>query len=826
MLSTRELQYIKQGRHMARTDLKWLCQKVLNRAAPYHIFKEGVHDKMLNHLQHFDVQGEDKLDGNGYRYIPPGDPNLVLPGSRRRLLLAPRGWYKTSYNVIAHTIQWILNYPDVTILIVHASQEVAEHMIVQIKNQFQTNPVMRYFFPEFCPATNIKEWGTRQYFSCPARTVFTMAPTVSVGGIESIRTGMHYHVLKFTDIVDEKNSSTREQCKKIIYSYGMCRNLLISPSYWIDIEGTRYDFGDLYGRIVDEWIEEKPENRTYQVFTMGCYQKDLKGAAEKFTPDELGAPYYLDEEGRKVSRFPEEFSLEKLEAMRKDPVTGEQLFCCTPGWSPVLMDDWTEKRIEDVQVGDTVVGFGMEHRGLWDRTILRRSRVLAKGSLKAPVVCVVTNLGSTIYCTPDHQWYNGRELGASDGHSPYLPPKVNRRLVRVYDDLVPQTPKHSALWNHLAGLIDGEGHIRKTNACITLSQSPTANGDVCKKIESLLTELNIPWGVHNRKDQGFCKIWWLKGGRALSVKLLNYCDLGKRKQLVDQLWACNGKVSKGRDGRERIVSIEPIGEQEVFWLQTETGNYVVQGFASKNSQQLNDPLATEETQQPFPLKYLRWKTGEELKRIPMQYFITTIDTAEKVTDRSDYTCITTCGWDRAGRCYVVDVRLGKFLPEETVEHIFGVHQKYHPTKILIEETGFVRGLMPAVARMRDTLGIYPNIDFIKRDTNLGKAERILGWQPFYKNGMVYFSSDLPDFVKDQLNHQLSRFPKYQHDDLLDTLADQLQHKSFFGVTKASPTEREVMEKAQEILIYKKTGYEAVFGEEKPVSSGYDGLGAL
>ncbi len=573
MISPKELEYIKRGRYLARTDLKWLCQKVLNRAAPYHIFQPGVHDKMVEHLQKFDVQGEDRLiEGRGFEYFPPGDPNLVLTGSRRRLLLAPRGWFKTSYNVIAHTIQWILNYPDVTVLIVHASQEVAEHMIIQIKNQFQANPVMRYFFPEFCPSPSVKEWGTRQYFSTPARTVFTMAPTVSVGGIESIRTGMHYHVLKFTDIVDEKNSSTREQCKKIIYSYGMCRNLLISPSYWIDIEGTRYDFGDLYGRVVDEWLTEPEDGKTFQIFTMGCYHKDLNGKVERFTPDELSAPYLLDAAGHKISRFPNEFPLDKLEAMRKDPVTGEQLFC---------------------------------------------------------------------------------------------------------------------------------------------------------------------------------------------------------------------------------------------------------------SQQLNDPTATEDTQQPFPLKYLRWKTGEELKKIPMQYYITTIDTAEKVTDRSDYTAIVTCGWDRYGRCYVVDVRLGKYLPEEIVEHVFGVHQKYKPVKILVEETGFVRGLQPSVARVRDTLGIYPNFEFIPRDTLHSKAERILGLQPFYKNGMIYFSKDLTDFVKDQLQHQLSRFPKYQHDDLLDALADQLQHKQFFGVTKPAPSEREIMERAQEAMIYKKQGYEALFGEQTDATSTmYDGLGAL
>jgi hypothetical protein len=112
-------------------------------------------------------------------------------------------------NVIAHTVQWILNYPDVTILLVHASQETLEQIFKSIKDIFHKNSAMRYFFPEFCPPARQKEFGTQHNFDIPCRTVRTTAPTVSIAGIESIKTGMHYHVMKFTDIVDEKNAATK-----------------------------------------------------------------------------------------------------------------------------------------------------------------------------------------------------------------------------------------------------------------------------------------------------------------------------------------------------------------------------------------------------------------------------------------------------------------------------------------------------------------------------------------------------------------------------------------------------------------------------------------
>jgi len=566
MISEHELEYIRAGRHKARTDLFWLCQYILgfDKVTPH------VHGPMIAHLQQFDIQGQDVLQpDNTFLYTPPAvDPVKILAGSRRRLLLAPRGWYKTSVNVVAHSIQWVLNYPDITMHLIHASQELIEFMMILIKEKFHHNPAMRYFFPEFCPPERKKEWGSRQYFDTPARRHFTQAPTISVGGIESTRAGMHYHVLKFTDIVDEKNTTTKELCQKVIYNYGMYRNLLVSPNYWIDIEGTRYNYSDLYGRIIDEWL--KQEKKEFQCFVMGCYEMDNGGDPCRFSPEELDLPYLLDSKGQKISRFPEEFPADKLEQMRTDPVTGEYLFAC---------------------------------------------------------------------------------------------------------------------------------------------------------------------------------------------------------------------------------------------------------------QQLNNPTAAEDDEVPFPLKYLRWKTPDALKHVQMEQYVITVDLAEEPSKRSDNTCITVCGWDRFGRCYVVDVHLGKFLPETTIGHIFSMYLKWKPVRVDIEETGFTRGLKPSIQRRSEMTGVWIPFSFIKRDPRMSKQERILSLQPWYKNGLITFSEDLPDYVKDHLKHELTRFPRYRYDDLLDTLADQFQNKPNFGPARPSRSEKEIMDAARKIMIFRRDLWEQMMGEEvrDPASDGLGGL---
>ena len=567
MISDREVKYILAGRRRARTDLVWLSRYILgmDKIVPH------VHDPIVATLQQFPLQGQDTVTRDGfYEYVPPNpDPIKVYPnGDKRRLILAPRGWYKTSLNVIGHSIQTILNFPDVTISAIHASQEVVEKMLVNIKWQFQSNNTMRYFFPEFCPPQRAKEWGTQQFFQCPARKHFTTAPTFSVAGIESVRTGMHYHIIKFTDIVDEKNTATKDQCEKIIYAYGMCRNLLIGPKYWIDMEGTRYHFSDLYGRIIDDWMNEEKtsQEHKYKVFIMGCYKKDLKGAAEKFTPDELDSPYFLTDKNEKESRFPEEFPTDKLEEMRTDPVTGEDTF---------------------------------------------------------------------------------------------------------------------------------------------------------------------------------------------------------------------------------------------------------------NTQQLNNPIGTEDT--VFNPKDMRWKTSEELNRIPMQYHIVTIDTADTTNKRSNHTALTTCAVDRTNRRYVVDIQWGKFLPDRIVDLIFALQFKYRPLKIKIEETAFVRGLMPSIKRRSQELNIWPNFEFIQRDTQIAKQERIMSLQPWYKSGLIFFSTEIPDYIKEQLKHELTRFPKYTHDDILDTLADQFQNESVFGDLKPAPNMTELLLRAKRIMFANVHNYEEIFGEKKE-SQSWSGLG--
>lgn len=321
----------KRARYRARTDLIWLAKNVLGMPD----VRRDIHGPMVSRLQQFPLPPfeqaaeYDVLGPAGWKYVPPV-PMLDLPGKRRRLILDFRGSFKTSLNVIAHTIQWIVNYPDVAVLVVHTSSEKAEIVVNKIREIFQYNKLFRALFPELVPNRRVADFGSRAGFITPGRSPSCVhtEPTVMAGGMNKSLSGLHFDVIKFTDVVDEE-TIRGSGLQETISSFYLKHNLLVSPLYWIDVEGTRYHFSDLYGRILDEW---KGGRRDYwEVYVRSVFRR----VEDDFSPDGLEKPFLLDAAGRRVSWWPERYPVDLLEEMeRADPY----MFSCQMLNSPSVAE--------------------------------------------------------------------------------------------------------------------------------------------------------------------------------------------------------------------------------------------------------------------------------------------------------------------------------------------------------------------------------------------------------------------------------------------------------------------------------------------------------
>lgn len=316
-LTKEQLDAWKAARWKARTDLQWFCREILG----YKDVNPKVHTPLTSRLQAFPRPTAAQFDENDqfingkwvYKPIIPMDEFTRMAGKRRRLILDSRGTLKTTINAQAHTIQWIINYPDIAMAIIQSSTQKASDILLEIKKHFTANPRFRELFPEHCPKKRILDFGTAERMTTEARsaTCTRKEPTVMVGSIEKGLAGYHYDVIKFSDIVEPANI-TGQGLEMVRRNYFLSENLLVAPQYWIDVEGTRYDANDLYGFVIE--MEEKlpEESRRWEIYIRGIFEKDTKGAPRKYSPEELLLPDLKDENGKPVSIWPERFSAEDI----------------------------------------------------------------------------------------------------------------------------------------------------------------------------------------------------------------------------------------------------------------------------------------------------------------------------------------------------------------------------------------------------------------------------------------------------------------------------------------------------------------------------------
>ena len=168
-----------------------------------------------------------------------------------RLILWSRGHYKTT-SVVVEIIQAILNFPDIRILIMQGSIRVTQTLLKQVVAHFTGDAAgsrLKELFPEFC-GTKKQMSQTAMQFVTPARVQKQLPQaTVTVASPKSLKTGQHYDLGFFDDLVNEINFRNPRLVELAQQDFDLAQPL-IDPSGYRFVSGTRYAFGDLYERIL------------------------------------------------------------------------------------------------------------------------------------------------------------------------------------------------------------------------------------------------------------------------------------------------------------------------------------------------------------------------------------------------------------------------------------------------------------------------------------------------------------------------------------------------------------------------------------------------
>lgn len=241
-------------RFLAQTNLFFLC----NVLEKYSQVTVGAHEDICNN---FFVQKDPTFQNfeafaNQYTNI------------KDRMLLVPRGGFKSSID-IADSVQWVICFPAITILILTGVYQLACDFVGELRQHFTlaetgevdaagkplfgprklqdhdtgewSSSLFQVLFPEHC----VKGEGKATEFQTPAGGD-DKEPTVRAASIEQSLSGWHFGVLKLDDVVTNDNSLTITRMQAVNKQISVNRAML-HPYGFMDVIGTWYDDNDYYG---------------------------------------------------------------------------------------------------------------------------------------------------------------------------------------------------------------------------------------------------------------------------------------------------------------------------------------------------------------------------------------------------------------------------------------------------------------------------------------------------------------------------------------------------------------------------------------------------
>ena len=711
-----------------RYDLFFLCKYVLG----YELMEEEVHGDLCKYA-------EDLLPSHLADYVPPenkegqGMDDQFKSGNTNLLLLLPRGTFKSTVVTVGSVLQDILNEPNIRILVASETYVKAKSFLMEIKGHLEKNEMYRAYFhsihgvyPDGVSTKRNKDllW-TNSEVVLACRTRPLKEPSIMVSGIDKTVTGMHYDKIIMDDLHSENNVTNKEQIDKVIAYWKLAYSLL-EPQGRLIIVGTRWDYNDLYQEILDYHRD------TYNIIIRQAIKED-------------GTAF-----------FPSRLSLEVLEEIKRKQ--GSAHFC-NPGEAPILMSDWTIKRLDEVQVGDEVIGFEKGEPQHHKRLV--RSTVTDISIRTARTQKVFMESGRTFRCTPQHNWYTGREDAT---HKPYRPLKIGREMMQVVNTDESPVADRIYDWAYLGGIIDADGACKYGN--INISQYSESTSGVYKRIEDTLVTL----GIHYKK---YPHNFVLNGGRQTKFDIIRYSKLAKAHQIVGTLWTNQSRIRSksiaALKTKDRVVDIKPWNTEKVYGLTTTTGNYVAWGYMSQNSNQYqNLPISEEDAD--FKREDITRIDWNLVKDMPMNWYL--IIDPSFAGPTSDFAALVVVGMNHMRQIYVRYILRKKLTFSEIIESMFDLNNKYRPKAIHVKAVaGAGKSFMYELNNEQKRRGVWLPVREL-RDAKNSKEDRIRALSPLYQFHNAFHIKECPQI--DDLEYELLHFPKGKSDDAIDALASVLE----------------------------------------------------
>jgi hypothetical protein len=170
--------------------------------------------------------------------------------AKRKLIVMPRGSFKSSLGSVAYPIWRILKDPNITILLDSELYTNSKNLLREIKGHLSSARFINIF-------TDISgsKWDEGEII-VKTRTRNRKEATITVGGIGTTKVGQHYDLIIGDDYNSAQNSDSPEKCQKVLDHFKYNLNIL-NPGGEYVIIGTRYAELDVIGFLLSNVLEEK-----------------------------------------------------------------------------------------------------------------------------------------------------------------------------------------------------------------------------------------------------------------------------------------------------------------------------------------------------------------------------------------------------------------------------------------------------------------------------------------------------------------------------------------------------------------------------------------
>lgn len=168
----------------------------------------------------------------------------------RKLIVMPRGTFKSSEASVAYPMWRLERDPNLTILLDSELYTNSKNLLREIKGHYES-PKYQLIFGDKVGS----KWDEGEII-VKDRSRNRKEASITVGGIGTTKVGQHYDLIIGDDYNSASNSDTPEKCQKVIEHYRYNLNIL-NPGGEYVIVGTRYAELDVIGFLFSNVLDEK-----------------------------------------------------------------------------------------------------------------------------------------------------------------------------------------------------------------------------------------------------------------------------------------------------------------------------------------------------------------------------------------------------------------------------------------------------------------------------------------------------------------------------------------------------------------------------------------